>query len=142
MTQSMNKARVLFLCTGNSCRSQMAEAIVNSRLGDRWEAFSAGSHPVGFIHPLVIKALSEIGIEHLGRSKSLEEFQGLSFDLVVTLCDQAADECPVWLGKGRRVYVPFPDPAKVTGDETEIMAAFREVRDGIAKEINELLDEI
>jgi arsenate reductase len=117
----------------------MAEAIINSRLGDRWEAFSAGSHPAGFVHPLAIKALSEIGIEHQGRSKSIDEFQGLSFDLVVTLCDQAADECPVWLGKGRRVHVPFSDPAKVTGDKTEIMAAFREVRDGIAKEVIQLL---
>jgi arsenate reductase len=139
MTQSMNKARVLFLCTGNSCRSQMAEAIVNSRLNDRWEAFSAGSHPTDFVHPLAIKALSEIGIEHQGRSKSIGEFEGLSFDFVVTLCDQAADECPVWLGKGRRVHMHFSDPAKVTGDETEIMAAFREVRDGIAKEIIQLL---
>ena len=139
MTQSINKARVLFLCTGNSCRSQMAEAIVNSVLGDRWEAFSAGSHPVGFVNPLAIKALSEIGIEHQGRSKSIDEFHGLSFDLVVTLCDDAADECPVWLGKGRRVHVPFSDPAKVTGDETEIMAAFREVRDGIIREITQLL---
>jgi arsenate reductase len=119
----------------------MAEAIVNARLGDTWEAFSAGSHPTDFVHPLAIKALSEIGIEHQGRSKSIDEFQGLSFDLVVTLCDQVADECPVWLGKGRQVHVPFPDPAKVTGDETEIMAAFREVRDGIAREIIQLLSQ-
>jgi arsenate reductase len=117
----------------------MAEAIVNSRLGDLWDAFSAGSHPTGFVHPLAIKVLSEIGIEHQGRTKSIDEFQGLSFDFVVTLCDDAADECPVWLGEGRRVHVPFPDPAKVTGGETEIMATFREVRDGIAKEIIQLL---
>jgi arsenate reductase len=117
----------------------MAEAIVNSRLGDLWDAFSAGSHPAGFVHQLAINALSEIGIEHQGRSKSIDEFQGLSFDFVVTLCDDAADECPVWLGKGRRVHMPFSDPAKVTGDETEIMAAFREVRDGISKEIIQLL---
>jgi arsenate reductase len=117
----------------------MAEAIVNSVLGDRWEAFSAGSHPTGFVHPLAIKALSEIGIEHQGRSKSIDEFQGQSFDLVVTLCDDAGDECPVWLGKGRRVHMPFPDPAKVTGDETEIMVAFREARDGIIREISQLL---
>jgi len=137
----MDSARVLFLCTGNSCRSQMAEAIVNAKMGDRWQAFSAGSHPAGYIHPLAIKVLSEIGIEHQGRSKSLEEFQGLSFDLVVTLCDQAADECPVWLGKGKRVYVPFPDPAKVTGDETEIMTAFREVRDEIISGVIDLLNQ-
>ena len=135
----MNKSKVLFLCTGNSCRSQMAEAIINARLGDRWEAFSAGSHPTGYVHGLAVKVLSEIGIDHQGRSKSIDEFQGLSFDLVVTLCDQAADECPVWLGKGRRIHMPFPDPAKVNGNEEEAMAAFREVRDGISKEIIQLL---
>jgi len=135
----MNKSIVLFLCTGNSCRSQMAEAIVNDRFGDQWEAFSAGSKPAGYVHPLAIKVLSEIGIDHQGRSKSIDEFQGLSFDLVVTLCDQAADECPVWLGKGRRIHMPFPDPAKVNGNEEEAMAAFREVRDGISSEITQLL---
>lgn len=135
----MDKARVLFLCTGNSCRSQMAEAIVNTHLGESWEAYSAGSHPAGYVHPLALKALSEIGIDHHGRSKSIEGFRDLPFDLVVTLCDQADAECPVWLGKGRRVHRPFPDPAKVTGSEAERMAAFRAVRDGIAREITELL---
>src|SRR4030042_5399307 len=84
----MNKARVLFLCVGNSCRSQMAEAIVNNRLGDKWEALSAGSHPEGYVHPLAIKALSEIGIDHQGRSKSVEEFRNVPFDLVVICFDQ------------------------------------------------------
>jgi arsenate reductase len=135
----MDKSRVLFLCTGNSCRSQIAEAIVNAHLGDRWEAFSAGSHPVGYIHPLALKVLSEMGIDHHGRSKSMDEFQGQSFDVVVTLCDQADDECPVWLGKGRILHRPFPDPANVTGSEADKLAAFYEVRDGIAKEIAVLL---
>ena len=135
----MNKGRVLFLCTGNSCRSQMAEAIVNSHLGERWEAFSAGSHPAGYVNPLAVKALSEIGIDHQGRSKSIDEFRHLPFDVVVTLCDQADAECPVWLGKGRRLHTPFPDPAKVTGSDAERMAAFRAVRDAITKEITELL---
>ncbi|MFZ0531768.1 MAG: arsenate reductase ArsC [Anaerolineales bacterium] len=135
----MDKSRVLFLCTGNSCRSQIAEAIVNAHLGDRWEAFSAGSHPVGYIHPLALKVLSEMGIDHHGRSKSMDEFQGQSFDVVVTLCDQADDECPVWLGKGRILHRPFPDPANVTGSEAEKLAAFYEVRDGIAKDIAVLL---
>jgi arsenate reductase len=130
----MNKLRVLFLCTGNSCRSQMAEAIVNARLGDRWEAFSAGSRPAGYVHPLALNTLSEIGIDHHGRSKSMDEFLGQSFDVVVTLCDQSDDECPVWLGKGRILHRPFPDPASVIGTEAEIMAAFRAVRDGIASE--------
>jgi arsenate reductase (thioredoxin) len=135
----MTKSKVLFLCTGNSCRSQMAEAIVNSRLGDRWEAYSAGSHPTGYVHLFALRALSEIGIVHAGRSKSFDEFNSMSFDLIVTLCDPAADECPVWLGKGTRIHMPFPDPAKVNGNEDEKMAAFREVRDGIDKEIIQLL---
>ena len=135
----MHKSRVLFLCTGNSCRSQMAEAIVNASLGDQWEAFSAGSRPAGFVHPLALKALSEVGIDHHGRSKSIDEYRGQSFDVVVTLCDQADEECPIWLGKGRISHRPFPDPADVTGDDGEKLAAFREVRDEIADELASLL---
>jgi arsenate reductase len=135
------KRRILFLCTGNSCRSQMAEAILNARLGERYQAFSAGSHPTGFVHPLAIKALAEIGIRHQGSSKHVDEFRGQSFDYVITLCDPVADECPVWLGRGKRMHMPFPDPAKVSGTEDEQMAAFREVRDGIAAHISELLAE-
>src|SRR5512136_886151 len=106
------KRKVLFLCTGNSCRSQMAEAIVNARLAETWQAFSAGSKPTGFVHTKAIQALEEIGISHAGRSKSLDEFRGRDFDLIVTVCDSAAEECPVWLGKGKRVHRGFPDPAK------------------------------
>lgn len=135
----MHKSRVLFLCTGNSCRSQMAEAIVNANLGDQWEAFSAGSRPAGFVHPLALKALSEVGIDHHGRSKSIDEYRGQSFDVVVTLCDQADEECPIWLGKGRIFHRPFPDPANVTGEDGEKLAAFREVRDEIANEVASLL---
>ncbi len=135
----MNKSRVLFLCTGNSCRSQMAEAIVNTRFGDRWEAFSAGSRPAGYVHPLALKVLSEIGIDHHGSSKSMDEFLSLSFDVVVTLCDQSDDECPVWLGKGRILHRPFPDPATVAGSEVEKSAAFRDIRDAIAAEVTSLL---
>jgi arsenate reductase len=136
---AMDKSRVLFLCAGNSCRSQLAEALVNAQMADRWEAFSAGSNPAGYVHPLVMKALSEIGIDHHGRSKSINEFRGQSFDLVVILCDQADDECPVWLGKGKIVERPFLNPASAIGSEAEKMAAFREVRDGIAAEVNSLL---
>jgi arsenate reductase len=135
----MNKSRVLFLCTGNSCRSQMAEAIVNSQMGDHWEAYSAGSHPSGYVHPLALKALSEIGIEHRGRSKSLDEFRDQLFDVVITLCDQDDEECPVWLGKGRNLHNPFSDPAKVIGSEEMKMAAFRAVRDAIIAQIPGLL---
>jgi arsenate reductase len=118
----------------------MAEAILNARQGDRYEAFSAGSHPTGFVHPLAKKALAEIGIDHRGTSKHMDEFRGQSFDFVITLCDPAADECPVWLGRGMRLHMPFPDPANVKGSEAEQMVAFREVRDGIASQISELLD--
>lgn len=135
----MNKSRVLFLCASNSCRSQMAEALVNAQMADRWEAFSAGSNPAGYVHPLVTKALSEIGIDHHGRSKSIDEFRGQTFDVVVILCDQADDECPVWLGKGKIIERPFLNPASATGNEAEKMAAFREVRDGIAAEVTRLL---
>jgi arsenate reductase len=130
---------VLFLCTGNSARSQMAEAIVNARLGDTWHAVSAGTAPTGYVHSLAVRALAEIGIEHTGRSKHVDEFRDESFDLVVTVCDLAAEECPLWLGPDRRVHLSFPDPAKASGAEEEVMAAFRRVRDDMAVEIPALL---
>jgi arsenate reductase len=141
--------KVLFLCTGNSCRSQMAEAIVNARLGDAWQAASAGTTPAGTVHPLAVRALAEIGIQHAGRSKHVDEFRGVPFDLVVTVCDSAAEECPFWLpapageatpgGQGRRVHLGFPDPAKAIGPEEEVMVAFRRVRDDIAAQVPALL---
>lgn len=138
-TRAKQKSRVLFLCTGNSCRSQMAEAIVNARLGDEWEAASAGIHPSGYVHPNAIRALAEIGISHHGRSKHADEFRQVSFDLVVTVCDSAAEECPVWLGPGKRVHLGFPDPAKATGADEVVMGVFRAVRDDIARQAPELL---
>lgn len=137
----MTKRKVLFLCTGNSCRSQLAEAIVNARLGNEWEADSAGTQPAGYVHPMAIRVLAEIGIEHQGRSKSVDEFRGVPFDLVVTVCDSAAEECPVWLGQGQRVHLGFPDPAKATGTDEEVLAVFRVVRDSIAQKIPALLAE-
>jgi arsenate reductase len=116
--------KVLFLCTGNSCRSQMAEALVNARLGTEWQAFSAGTKPAGYVHPRALAALAEIGIQHTGRSKLADEFRGQDFDLVVTVCDSAAEECPLWLGKGQKVHHSFPDPAK-----TNNLDDFRAVRD-------------
>ena len=126
--------KVLFLCTGNSCRSQMAEAIVNFRLGNYWKAFSAGTKPAGYVHPKAIRALAELGIEHKGRSKLADEFRDIPFDMVVTVCDSAAEECPVWLGIGKRIHHSFPDPA-----QTDDMDDFRKVRDSIEKEIIGLL---
>ncbi len=119
----------------------MAEAIVNSRLGDAWEAVSAGTVPAGHVHPNALRALAEIGIEHHGRSKSADEFRDVPFDLVVTVCDDAAENCPVWLGPGQRAHLSFTDPAKITGSEEQVMAAFRSVRDDIARRIPALLQE-
>lgn len=129
------KRTVLFLCTGNSCRSQMAEAIVNARLGDQWRAFSAGTEPSGYVHPLAIKALSEIGIQHEGMSKHTDEFREMDFDLVITVCGDAAEKCPNWLGSGVKKHIGFNDPADATGSVEEKMAVFRRARDEIAKQI-------
>ncbi len=117
----------------------MAEAIVNARLGEEWEAVSAGTHPTGYVHPLAVRALAEIGIDHSGRSKSADEFRGAPFDLVVTVCDEAAENCPVWLGQGRKTHLSFPDPAKATGTDDERLAVFSAVRDDIAQRIPKLL---
>jgi len=127
--------KVLFLCTGNSVRSQIAEAIVNARLADRWQAFSAGIKPAGYVHSKAIQVLSEIGIHHKGYSKSIDQFKDVEFDLVITVCDDAAENCPVWLGRGRRLHIASPDPGKAQGDEDEILSAFRNVRDSIADRI-------
>jgi arsenate reductase len=104
-------------------------------MGESWEAFSAGIRPVGFVHPLVSEVLKEIGIEHTGRSKSVEEFRSQTFNLVMTVCDSAAEECPVWLGEGKRAHIDFPDPAKTIGSDEQVLAAFRSVRDGMIEKI-------
>ena len=132
----MALSKVLFLCTGNSCRSQMAEAIVNNKLGDTWQAYSAGTKPAGYVHPKAIQALSEIGIEHSGVSKLADEYRDIDFDLVITVCDSAAEECPMWLGKGTRIHHSFFDPA-ITDD----LADFQKVRDEIAEVIPQILSE-
>ena len=129
------KKQVLVLCTGNSCRSQMAEALINAKLSDQWRAFSAGTDPSGYVHPMAIEALKEIGIEHSGESKHIEDLPTREFDSVITVCDDAAENCPIWLGQGKRVHIGFPDPAKAEGTEEELMAVFRTVRDDIEKRV-------
>lgn len=129
------RKRVLFLCTGNSCRSQMAEAIVNSELSDEWIAFSAGSEPSGYVHPMAQEAIREAGIIHNGRSKSLEEFKGQDFDLVITLCDKAREACPLWLSKGKAVHIGFDDPAQAQGTEEEKYMVFLDTFDKIHEAI-------
>jgi len=126
------KKHILFLCTGNSCRSQMAEGLVNHFLGDQWQAYSAGTHPAGYVHPLAIQAMAELDIDLAGHySKSTGEFLQHKFDLVVTVCDEAAENCPLWLGTGRVVHLGFPDPAQADGSQAEQLAVFRQVRDDI-----------
>jgi len=136
----MNQKTVLFLCTGNSCRSQMAEAIVNARY-PAWKAFSAGTKPTGYVHKLAIEALGEIGITHSGESKHINDLLTKDFDLVVTVCNSAAEECPVWPGKaGKRVHHDFADPAKAEGTLEERKQVFRQVRNEMLEVIPELLE--
>jgi len=130
---------ILFLCTGNSCRSQMAEAIVNARYPE-WRAFSAGTKPAGYVHEMAIQALTEIGIAHSGQSKHIDELPTKDFDVVITVCDSAAEECPVWPGRaGKRLHHGFMDPAKAQGTPDERMQVFRQVRSEMLNVIPELL---
>jgi arsenate reductase len=134
------KKEVLFLCTGNSCRSQMAEGLANHYLGDEWTAYSAGTDPAGYVHPLAVRVMSELDIDLSGHvSKSTDELRGIKFDRVVTVCDDAAENCPVWLGHGHKTHIGFEDPARATGNEEERLAVFRRVRDEIRQEMFRLL---
>ena len=120
--------KVLVLCTGNSCRSVMAEALINDLRRGRYRAWSAGSHPTGYVHPKSIETLKRHGIDPgQPRSKSWNEFAGQSFDLVITVCDQTAGEsCPLFQGTPTKMHWSTPDPAKAIGSEAEINAAFDE----------------
>ena len=125
------KTRILFLCTHNSCRSQMAEGLVNHYLGDRYHAFSAGTEATR-VNPLASQVLAELGID-ISRhySKTLDEFTGQQFDHVITLCGDANEKCPLFFGGVERVHMGFSDPSKVSGTDEEIMREFRRVRDEI-----------
>lgn len=134
--------QVLVLCAGNSCRSIMAEALINSLGEGRYLAHSAGSRPAGQVHPKTLETLARHGIEPAEpRSKSWDEFQGRHFDLVITVCDAAAAEsCPVFLGNHEKLHWSTPDPAAAEGEEDKINAAFDEAFKLIRKRIeNELL---
>jgi arsenate reductase len=118
----------------------MAEAIVNAHYPE-WQAYSAGTKPAGHIHEMAIESLMEIGISHSGESKHINDLPTRDFDLVVTVCDSAAEECPVWPGKaGRRVHHGFVDPAKVEGTREERMQVFRRVRSEMLEVIPQLLE--
>ena len=132
------KQRVLILCTGNSARSQMAEGLLRDIAGDRFEVASAGVAP-SFVRPEAIEAMREIGIDiSQHRSKSVDEFSGQSFDYVITVCDNANQQCPMFPGKAERIHWSIPDPAEVTGDETTRLAAFRSARDELRERLKTL----
>ena len=133
------KKKVLFLCTHNSCRSQMAEGLVNHDLGDRFQAFSAGTEATR-VNPLVIQVLAEIGIDISGhRSKTLDEFAGEQFDYVITLCDSANEQCPLFFCGVERIHIGFDDPSRLPGTPEEIMPEFRRVRDEIREKLTDYL---
>lgn len=132
--------RVLILCTGNSCRSQMAEALWKHLGQGQWEAHSAGSKPSGYVHPLAIRAMQELEIDISAyQSKSAQEFQQQPFDLVVTVCDNAKETCPVYPGAKETLHWPFEDPADATGTDEEKLPTFRRVRDEISEKIAKFL---
>lgn len=123
--------RVLFICTHNASRSQMAEGFLRALKGDRHEAFSAGTEPRG-VNPYAIRVMAEAGVDLGGHhSKNVDEFRDLHFDEVFTVCDSARESCPVFLGGGRKRHRSFPDPSLLEGTEEEILAGFRAVRDAI-----------
>ncbi|GCE25107.1 protein-tyrosine-phosphatase [Dictyobacter alpinus] len=128
------KQRVLILCTGNSARSQMAEGWLRHLAGEQMDVESAGTAP-SQVNPLAIQAMAErhIDISH-HRSKHLNEFLDQPFDYVITVCDNAAEQCPVFPGKATRIHWSFPDPAAVQGTEEERLASFRQVRDAIERQ--------
>jgi len=126
------KRRVLVLCTGNSCRSQMAEGWIRQRLGDRWDVRSAGTHPAERIHPLAVRAMAEAGVDiSNGRPEPVEHYLHEPWDLVVTVCDAAREVCPVFPRPVPKLHLSFLDPAGAEGSEDERMAVFRRVRDEI-----------
>jgi arsenate reductase len=133
--------RVLFLCTGNAARSQMAEALANNFHGDAIEAVSAGSRPAGFVHPLAMRAMAEIGIDISdAESKPAAQFIDQQFDVVVTVCDSAAQDCPLWPGAKRIEHWPIEDPSFAPdGDAARL---FRETRDDLARRIDELVSNL
>jgi arsenate reductase len=136
----MKPKRVLFLCTGNSCRSHMAEGLLRALGGDRFEVFSAGAKPAGYVHPLAIRAMHELHID-ISRhtSKSLDVFDGQKFDSLITVCDSAREACPAYAGAAEQLHWSFDDPAHAPGTEEEKMRIFRRVRDEIRQRIQQFL---
>ncbi len=132
--------KVLFLCTGNSVRSQMAEALLNKLGSGKWKAQSGGVFP-SYVHPLAIRVMDEIKIDISRQtSKSMNEFLKEAFDYIITLCDEAAMSCPTFPGQGKRFHWPFEDPAAAIGPIEERLVVFRRIRDEIKRKIEEFLE--
>ena len=136
----MNPTRVLFLCTGNSCRSHMAEGLLRALGRDRFDVFSAGAKPTGHVHPLAIEVMRELDID-ISRhtSKSLTTFDGQKFDYLITVCDNAREACPTYAGAAQQLHWSFDDPAHATGTEEQKLTVFRRVRDEIRQRIQQFL---
>jgi arsenate reductase len=131
--------KVLFLCTENACRSQMAEGLMNHDLAGKVKAFSAGVRP-SRVNPRAIQVMGELGIDiSQHRSKSVDDLAGEQFDLVITVCDNAAAQCPMFPGDTEVLHISFPDPAKARGTEEEILTVFRWVRDGLRERLGNFL---
>lgn len=139
MTES--KKRVLFLCTGNSCRSHMGEGLLREVFGEQFESLSAGANPAGYVHPLAIQVMNEIGIDIENQtSQSINDFlppHGEPPDLIISVCSSADKKCPIFPGNVERLHWPFDDPAHAEGSEVERLTIFRHVRDAIKLAINQ-----
>jgi arsenate reductase len=130
------RKKVLILCTGNSCRSQMAEGWINHELGDTWLARSAGTDPAVSVHPLAVRAMAEVGIDISdGMPDMVGRYLDQPWDVVITVCDSAREMCPVFPGTVEQIHILFPDPADAEGGEDERMAVFRSVRDAIREQL-------
>ncbi len=138
----MGRKRVLFLCTGNSCRSQMAEGWLRHLGGDRYEALSAGTRPQG-LNPLAVQVMAEAGVDISGQtSDPVERYLEQDLDLVITVCGGARESCPVFAGRvAERRHWPFDDPAAAAGTEEEVLSVFRRVRDEIRRKVEAFLEE-
>lgn len=131
MSAKLGRKKVLFVCTHNSARSQMAEGLLNSLYGNTYQAYSAGTEP-SFLNPHAIQVMSEIGIDiSIYRSKSINEFMEQKFDYMITVCDQANETCPFFPGDMKRLHRSFEDPASFKGDDADTLSEFRRIRDGI-----------
>jgi arsenate reductase len=138
MTPVGDRKRVLVLCTGNSCRSQMAEGLVNHLLSAEWEGRSAGTRPAARVHPLAVEAMAEVGIDiSAAKPERVDRYLDDAWDLVVTVCDSAREDCPVFPRPVETVHMPFDDPAEARGSEEEKRAVFRRVRDEIRERLVE-----